>query len=82
MSGVEPLSPTMAAEFLPHPNAEASLAPCSMTSLCTVPLGYKNDKAQKEHKEKLLIDNPETLFADCYKNGNVSNLVFHTDYPW
>jgi hypothetical protein len=28
------------------------------------------------------MDNPETLFADCYKNGNVSNLISNTDHPW
>ena len=29
----------------------------------------------------LLKDDPEKLFADCYKEGNVSNLIFHKDHP-
>jgi hypothetical protein len=39
-------------------------------------------KNEKDYKEKLLMDNPETLFADCYKNRKESNLIFYTDHPW
>ena len=49
------------------------------------PLDYSMDinnyAARNRCKEKLLKDNPETIFADCYKEGNVSNLIFHTDHP-
>ena len=27
------------------------------------------------------MENQETLFADNYKNGNISNLIFHTNHP-
>ncbi|KAK1875096.1 Platelet-activating factor acetylhydrolase IB subunit beta like [Dissostichus eleginoides] len=57
------------------------------TTACTeaVPLVYpqevKNDSARKAYKLKLLKDRPETLFADLYKSGEVSNLIFLTDQP-
>ncbi|KAI9538426.1 hypothetical protein NQZ68_014170 [Dissostichus eleginoides] len=57
------------------------------TTACTeaVPLVYpqevKNDSARKANKLKLLKDRPETLFADLYKSGEVSNLIFLTDQP-
>ena len=28
-----------------------------------------------------VMESQETLFADYYKNGNISNLIFHTDHP-
>ena len=30
---------------------------------------------------KLLMESQETLFADYYKNGNISNLLFYTNHP-
>ncbi|KAI4798539.1 hypothetical protein KUCAC02_021970 [Chaenocephalus aceratus] len=57
------------------------------TTACTeaVPLVYpqevKHDSARKAYKLKLLKDRPETLFADLYKSGEVSNLIFLTDQP-
>jgi hypothetical protein len=41
----------------------------------------KNDTTRKEHKMKLLMENQEIPFADYYRNGNISNLIFHTDHP-
>ena len=79
----------MAAVFhsLPHPNAEAFEAPCAMAHPCAdvitveYPLDIKNNTAHNKYKKKLLADNPETQFVDWYKEGNVSNLIFHTDHP-
>ncbi|KAF3857660.1 hypothetical protein F7725_010861, partial [Dissostichus mawsoni] len=62
-------------------------SPMASTTACTeaVPLVYpqevKNDSARKAYKLKLLKDRPETLFADLYKSGEVSNLIFLTDQP-
>ncbi|XP_071186896.1 uncharacterized protein [Salvelinus alpinus] len=45
------------------------------------PKKAKNDTMRKTFKQKLLEERPETLFADLYKNGDVSNLIFLTDQP-
>ncbi|KAM9473035.1 uncharacterized protein ACWYII_008123 [Salvelinus alpinus] len=45
------------------------------------PKEAKNDTMRKAFKQKLLKERPETLFADLYKNGDVSNLIFLTDQP-
>jgi hypothetical protein len=70
----------MAVEFhiLPHPNAEAFEAPCYMASPCAdvitvqYPLDIKNNTAWNKYKNKLLKESPETLFAQCHKEGNIS----------
>ena len=50
-----------------------------------VPLIYtqdlKNESARKAHKQKILKERPETLFSDCYKNGDTSNLILFTEQP-
>ena len=68
---------------LPQPNGEALEAPsrCSEVIKIQYPVHVKNDKARKDYKMKLLMENQETLFADYYKNGNISNLIFHTNHP-
>jgi hypothetical protein len=65
----------MAAEFhsLSHPNAEATEAPCAMVytwaTFITVQyrLDIKKNTIRNKYKTKLFKDNPETIFADCYK---------------
>ncbi|KAM9415602.1 uncharacterized protein ACWYII_024383 [Salvelinus alpinus] len=68
---------------LPQPNGEAleAASRCSEVIKIHYPVSVKNDKARKDHKMKLLMENQETLFADYYKNGNISNLIFHTNHP-
>jgi hypothetical protein len=71
-------------QSLPNtPNAEAfdASSRCSVVITILYPLDIKNDKGRKEYKNKVLMENPETLFVDYYKNGNISNLIFHTDHP-
>lgn len=55
-----------------------------MSSHC-VPIQYpsdiKTDSARKTYKQKLLKENPETLFSDQFKTGEVCNLIFFTDHP-
>ena len=82
------MSLTMAGEFhsSPLPNAEAFQAPMAYpwAEFITIqhPMDIKNNTERNKYKIKLLNDNPETLFADCYKEENVSNLMFHTDLAW
>ena len=63
----------MAGEFhsLPHSNADAFEAPSICAEVITIqyPLEVKNEKAQKKYKNKLFMENQETLFADCHKMG-------------
>ena len=68
---------------LPQPNGEALEAAscCSEVIKIQYPVYVKNDKARKDYKMKLLMENQETLFADYYQNGNISNLIFHTNHP-
>lgn len=40
-----------------------------------------NDQLKKKYKEGLLRERPETLFADHFKNGGISNLIFHSTHP-
>ena len=72
----------MSKPFSP-PNREAleAASRCSEVIKIQYPVYVKNDKTQKEHKMKLLMENPETRFADYYIIGNISNLIFHTDHP-
>ncbi|KAM9398291.1 uncharacterized protein ACWYII_032049 [Salvelinus alpinus] len=57
-----------------------STLPLSAESIL-YPKKVKNDTMRKAFKQKLLEKRPETLFADLYKNGDVSNLIFLTDQP-
>ena len=41
----------------------------------------KNAATRKQHKNKLMKEKPEYLFADLYTTGDVSNLIFFTDQP-
>ncbi|KAF3855955.1 hypothetical protein F7725_016678, partial [Dissostichus mawsoni] len=90
----EHLEPLLLGPGDPKRNSGATTAavqqqqsPMASTTACTeaVPLVYpqevKNDSARKAYKLKLLKDRPETLFADLYKSGEVSNLIFLTDQP-
>lgn len=45
------------------------------------PSEVKSDTARKTYKQKLLTNNPETLFADLFKTGEVCNLIFFSDHP-
>lgn len=45
------------------------------------PSEVKNESQRKDFKQKLLEGKPETLFADLYKNGDVSNIIFYTGHP-
>jgi len=47
----------------------------------TYPSKATNEILKKKHKEKLLKDNPETLYSDLYRNGEVSNIIFYTEDP-
>ena len=40
----------------------------------------KNESQRQDFKQKLLEGKPETLFADLYKNGDVSNIIFYTGH--
>lgn len=66
-----------------QPNGEAleAASRCSDVIKIQYPVYVKNDKARKDPKMKLLVENQETLFADYFKNGNISNLTFHTNHP-
>ena len=66
-----------------QPNGEAleALSHCSEVIKIQYPVHVKNDKERKDYKMKLLMENQETLFADYYNNGNISNLIFHTNHP-
>jgi hypothetical protein len=55
-------------------------SPCAEVLTIQYPLDVNNEKARNEYKNKLLTDNPEPLFANCYKNGNIGNIIFHTDH--
>ncbi|KAI7794676.1 hypothetical protein IRJ41_020546, partial [Triplophysa rosa] len=60
------------------------LSHMQMSSDC-VPVHYPSDitteAARKTYKQKLLKENPETLFSDLFKTGEVCNLIFFTDHP-
>ena len=45
------------------------------------PADIKNDAERSTFKLELLKGKPETLFADLFKNGEISNLIFYTDRP-
>lgn len=45
------------------------------------PSEIKSDSARKNYKQKLLSNNPETLFADLFKTGEICNLIFFSDHP-
>lgn len=47
----------------------------------TYPSKATNEILKKKHKDKLLKDSPETLYSDLYRNGEVSNIIFHTEDP-
>ena len=53
---------------LPQPNGEAleALSRCSEVIKIQYPVYVKNDKARKDHKMKLLMENQEILFEDYY----------------
>ncbi len=60
--------------------------PCHMqmsSPLTTIqyPSEIKTDSARKNYKQKLLSKNPETLFADLFKTGEICNLIFFSDHP-
>ncbi len=60
--------------------------PCHMqmsSPLTTIqyPSEIKTDSARKNYKQKLLSNNPETLFADLLKTGEICNLIFFSDHP-
>ncbi len=60
--------------------------PCHMqmsSPLTTIqyPSEIKTDSARKNYKQKLLSNNPETLFADLFKTGEICNLIFFSDHP-
>lgn len=40
-----------------------------------------NEQLKKKYKESLLRERPETLFADHFKNGGISNLIFYSHNP-
>ena len=67
-------------EELPLPHCPAQNV--AALPLCTVqyPPKTTNENQRKEFKQKLLKENPETLFGDLYKTGGVSNLIFYSDY--
>lgn len=47
----------------------------------TYPSKATNEILKKKHKDQLLKDSPETLYSDLYRNGEVSNIIFHTEDP-
>ncbi len=60
--------------------------PCHMqmsSSLTTIqyPSEIKTDSARKNYKQKLISNNPETLFADLFKTGEICNLISFSDHP-
>ncbi len=60
--------------------------PCHMQTsspLTTIqyPSEIKTDSARRNYKQKLLSNNPETLFADLFKTGEICNLIFFSDHP-
>lgn len=60
-----------------------SVDKASSTDYCPIlyPAEIKSATQRKLFKQKLLQENPESLFADLYKNGDVSNLIFFTKSP-
>lgn len=62
-------------EIRPHCSTLANYHPIHY------PSELKNEPQRREFKQKLLEEKPETLFADLYKNGEVSNLIFYSAHP-
>lgn len=60
--------------------AESTKGPTEAISLLYPP-DVTNKAARKAFKQKSLKERPETLFADLFKTGDVSNLIFFTDQP-
>lgn len=60
-----------------------SRAEQNMSDLINIhyPLEIKNDTERSTFKLELLKGQPETLFADLFKNGEISNLIFYTERP-
>ena len=75
---------------MPYSNDPTSMSQTKTIPHCSTlatyhPIHYpsevKNELQRREFKQKLLEGNPETLFADLYKNGEVSNLIFYSEHP-
>jgi len=74
------------AEKISQSEQQLQSAHCHMqmsSPLTTIqyPSEVKSDTARKIFKQKLLSNNPETLFADLFKTGEVCNLIFFSDHP-
>ena len=71
----------------PHTSTEGENPPTIAQHPCTeaikiqYPTRATNEPACKKFKEELIKSNPETLYAECPKNGNANNFIFHTDNP-
>ncbi len=57
-----------------------SQLPLSAESI-VYPPEARSDTSRKQYKQKILRDRAEELFADHYKSGDVSNLIFLTQRP-
>ncbi len=75
----EPERISQSEEQLPSPHCHMQMS----SSLTTIqyPSEIKTDSARKTYKQKLLSNNPETLFADLFKTGEICNLIFFSDHP-
>lgn len=65
----------------PHCHMQMSSPLCTDCVSIQYPSDVTTDSARKNYKQKLLKDNPETLFADSFKTGDFCNLIFFTDHP-
>ncbi|KAL1274398.1 hypothetical protein QQF64_027212 [Cirrhinus molitorella] len=64
----------------PHCHMQMSAPLCTDCVPIQYPSDVTTDSARKIYKQKLLKDNPETLFADLFKTGELCNLIFFTDH--
>ncbi|XP_016318972.1 uncharacterized protein LOC107670751 isoform X2 [Sinocyclocheilus anshuiensis] len=65
----------------PHCHMQMNSPVCTDCVPIQYPSDVTTDSARKIYKQKLLKDNPETLFSDSFKTGEYCNLIFFTDHP-
>ncbi len=75
----EPERISQSEEQLPSPHCHMQMS--SPLTTIQYPSEIKTDSARKTYKQKLLSNNPETLFADLFKTGEICNLIFFSDHP-
>ncbi|KAL1272978.1 hypothetical protein QQF64_028840 [Cirrhinus molitorella] len=75
----EPERISQSEQQLPSPHCHIQMS--SPLTIIQYPSEIKTESAKKNYKQKLLSNNPETLFADLFKTGEICNLIFFSDHP-